>query len=133
MTTTAELKLMRDLIRTIRASARGNGILGPAALNLCNAVEALAADHGRVLVEIERLRAKLAEIARDKQAGAQHPNEQVQSVLCAIVETMQRQDWLNTTLRHLDWCKAGMTQNEFLAWWYGRQAELARRDREERS
>lgn len=42
--TPAELRLLRDLIRTIRASARGTGILGPAALNLANAVEVLAGE-----------------------------------------------------------------------------------------
>lgn len=47
--TPAELRRLDDLIRTIRASARGTGILGPAALNLANAVEVLAGDHGRVL------------------------------------------------------------------------------------
>lgn len=45
--TPAELLLLRDLIRTIRASARGTGILGPAALNLANAVEVLMRDHER--------------------------------------------------------------------------------------
>lgn len=54
--TPAELRLLRDLIRTIRASARGTGILGPAALNLANAVEVLAGDHGRVLTLLDDLR-----------------------------------------------------------------------------
>lgn len=54
--TPAELRLLRDLIRTIRASARGTGILGPAALNLANAVEVLAGDHGRVLTLLGDMR-----------------------------------------------------------------------------
>ena len=54
--TPAELRLLRDLIRTIRASARGTGILGPAALNLANAVEVLTVDHERVLTLLEGMR-----------------------------------------------------------------------------
>lgn len=54
--TPAELRLLRDLIRTIRASARGTGILGPAALNLADAVEVLAGDHERALALLADMR-----------------------------------------------------------------------------
>ena len=54
--TAAEIKLMRDLIRTIRSCARGNAILGPSALNLCSAVEVLLADHERTLKLLDDVR-----------------------------------------------------------------------------
>ena len=55
--TPSDRTLVRALIRTIRASARGTGILGPAALNLANAVEVLAVDHERVVALLVGARA----------------------------------------------------------------------------
>ena len=54
--TDTEIKLMRDMMRTIRSCARGNAILGPSALNLCSAVEVLIADHQRALRLLDDVR-----------------------------------------------------------------------------
>ena len=46
--TPAELELARDAIRAVRQCATGRGILGPAALRLADAADALLRDRGFV-------------------------------------------------------------------------------------
>lgn len=82
--TPAELRLLRDLIRTIRASARGTGILGPAALNLADAVEVLAVDHERVVALLVGARA----VIRDTEAAS---SPSVAALLRRINEHLEKQ------------------------------------------
>lgn len=82
--TAADLDLARGAIRAVRESATGRGILGPAALNLADAVEVLAVDHERVVALLVGARA----VIRDTEAAS---SPSVAALLRRINEHLEKQ------------------------------------------